>query len=111
MPYDFGDIMLVPFPFTNHEAVKKRPAVAVSGAAYNRAKPDIIIMAITSQFRPSPELGETWLADWGAAGLLKPSVVKPVFATIEQRLVIRRLGVLTALDRVAFKSAIATVIV
>lgn len=31
--------------------------------------------------------------------MLKPSVVKPVIATIEQALVIRRLGKLTAEDR------------
>lgn len=43
MPYEFGDIVLVPFPFTNHIASKKRPAVVVSNHAYNLAKPDIVI--------------------------------------------------------------------
>ena len=30
MPFEFGDIVLVPFPFTNQTTAKKRPAVAVS---------------------------------------------------------------------------------
>jgi mRNA interferase MazF len=30
MPYEFGDVVLVPFPFTNQLATKKRPAVVVS---------------------------------------------------------------------------------
>lgn len=49
-------------------------------------------MAITSQLRPSPSFGEVWLREWQAAGLLKPSAIKPVFATLEQSLVLRILG-------------------
>jgi hypothetical protein len=35
-------------------------------------------MAITSQMRASATFGEVVIDDWQAAGLLKPSVVKPV---------------------------------
>lgn len=107
MPFEFGDILLVPFPFTNQAASKKRPAVVVSSRAYNTAKPDVILMAVTSQLRASAILGEVWLKDWKAAGLLKPSAVKPVLATLEQSLVIRQLGALGAADREALRSAIA----
>jgi mRNA interferase MazF len=107
MPFDFGNVVLVPFPFTSQTASKKRPAVIVSGSAYNRAKPDIVVMAITSQFRPVQALGEAWLSDWQAAGLLKPSVVKPVFATLEQRLVLRTLGSLSAIDTAAVRKSIS----
>jgi len=48
MPYEFGDVVLAPFPFTHQAAIKQRPAVVVSGRAYNAVKPDVIIMAITS---------------------------------------------------------------
>ena len=89
MPYDFGDIVLVPFPFTDQTASKKRPAVVISTSAYNSVKPDLIIMAVTSQFRPVAAFGEVWLDRWQAAGLLKPSAVKPVIATLEQSLVTR----------------------
>jgi len=74
-PYQFGDVVLVPFPFTNQAASKKRPAVVVSNGRYNHAKPDVVVMAITSQFRPNPTLGEVWLTAWQAAGLLKPSAL------------------------------------
>ena len=67
-------------------------------------------MAITSQFRPSPALGEVWLRDWQAAGLLKPSAIKPVFATLEQALVIRQLGTLTATDQADLKNAITQIL-
>jgi mRNA interferase MazF len=87
-----------------------RPAVVVSGRAYNLARPDLIMMAITSQLRPTPSLGEVWLRQWQAAGLLKPSAVKPVLATLEQGLVIRKLGVLAAEDLDALRQSIGAVI-
>jgi mRNA interferase MazF len=36
---EFGDVILVPFPFTEQSASKKRPAVVISSAAYHRALP------------------------------------------------------------------------
>lgn len=33
--YKFGDVVLVPFPFTDQSASKKRPAVVVSSSAYH----------------------------------------------------------------------------
>jgi mRNA interferase MazF len=82
MPFEFGDVVLVPFPFTSQTASKKRPAVVVSSRSYNVAKPDVVLMAVTSQLRPVPGTGEVWVQDWKAAGLLKPSAIKPVFATL-----------------------------
>ena len=67
-------------------------------------------MAITSQIRASPAPGEVWIDQWRAANLLKPSAVKPVFATLEQRLVIRRLGTFATADQAALRSAINEVI-
>ena len=45
--FEFGDVVLVPFPFTDQSTSMKRPAVVVSSAAYNAERPDVIIMAVT----------------------------------------------------------------
>jgi len=82
----------------------------VSNRAYSSARPDLIVMAVTSQLRPNPGLGDTWIGHWQAAGLLKPSVVKPVFATLEQRLVLRRLGALDDDDKAALRTTISEII-
>jgi mRNA interferase MazF len=105
MPYEFGDVVLVPFPFTSHVASKKRPAV-VSNRRYNTVRPDVVVMAITGQLRASPGPGDVWVGQWQAAGLLKPSAVKPIFATLEQALVIRQLGQLGAGDQAALRKSI-----
>ena len=97
--YSFGNIVLVPFPFTDQSAVKKRPAVVVSSDAYNRKRPDIIIMAVTSQMRSAGYFGDIAVNQWQQAGLLKPSVIKPIVTTIEKSLVIKKLGQLHNEDR------------
>lgn len=67
-------------------------------------------MAITSQLRASAAFGEVWLTHWQDAGLLKPSAVKPVIATLEQTLIIRQLGTLAPDDANALRTAIVEII-
>jgi len=90
--YNFGEIVLVSFPFTDQTGAKKRPAVIVSSTAYNLARMDLVLMAVTSQVRKPIKSDEIEIVDWQKAGLLKPSVIKPVFTTIEKNLILRRLG-------------------
>jgi mRNA interferase MazF len=102
---EFGDVVLVPFPFTSQADFKRRAAIVFSNAACNHARPDVVVMAITSQLRPVAGPDEVWLAQRRVAGLLKPSYVKPVFATLEQHLGIRQLGILHAEDQAALRIA------
>jgi mRNA interferase MazF len=108
--YEFGDVVLIPFPFTDQTTTKKRPAVVVSSAVYHLNHPDIILMAITSQIKSSIAFGEVTLAQWEAAGLLKPSVIKPVFTTVEKNFVIKNLGQLSEEDQQALKKALQTIL-
>ena len=99
-----------PFPFTNQAAFKQRPAVVVSSRAYSTARPDVVIMPITSQIGSGSGVGEMTIREWQRASLLKPSAIKPVFATLEQRLIFRRLGILQAQDQTALRTVIAAVL-
>jgi mRNA interferase MazF len=108
--YSFGDIVLVPFPFTDQTAAKKRPAIVVSSDAYHRDRRDLIIMAVTSQARPGSAVGESAVEGWQAAGLLKPSVVKPVLATIDRDLILRKLGTLRDDDRRAVQRTLSAIL-
>jgi mRNA interferase MazF len=76
----FGDVVLVPFPFTDQSTAKKRPAVVVS------------------------------VEQWSAAGLLKASVIKPVFLTVTKELVLKRLGALEVKDETALRTALHQVL-
>ena len=94
--YKQGDILLVPFPFTDQSSSKQRPAVVLNGESYNRDHPDIILAPITSKVAITSD--EVALSDWQSAGLIKPSAVKPVLSTFETFLVRRQLGTLTSAD-------------
>ena len=108
--FSFGDIVLVPFPFTDQAGVKKRPAVVVSIASYNTSRRDIVIMAITSQVRTPLGYGEAMVGDWQAAGLIKASVLKPVFTTLEQGLVLRTIGHLSVADTKTLRGLLGDVV-
>lgn len=108
--YKFGDVVLVPFPFTDQTASKKRPAIVVSSAAYHKEHADIILIAVSSQISASPRAGEVTVVEWKKAGLLYPSMVKPVLTTVEKSLVLRTLGKLSSLDRGALEVALRSIL-
>ena len=108
--FSFGDVVLVPFPFTDQSGAKKRPAVVVSSHGYNASRRDIVIMAITSQVRTPLGFGEAMVGDCQGAGLVTESVLKPVFTTIALGLVIRVMGHLSAADIKTMREVVSDVI-
>ena len=50
------------------------------------------------------------MSQWQQAGLLRPSAIKPVFAALSQRLVIRQLGKLQPADMQALRTAMADIL-
>ena len=106
----YGDVVLVAFPFTNLQAIKKRPAVIISSLSYQQTKPDFILMAITSQLKKELSIGEYILQDWQYAGLLKPSMIKPLITTLEQNKIVRNMGQLSNTDRKMLDTIIHTIL-
>jgi mRNA-degrading endonuclease toxin of MazEF toxin-antitoxin module len=63
-------------PFTDQTGTKKRPAIVVSSDAYRRQRPDVVVMAVTSQLlRPAGAVGEVLITEWQKAGLPKASLI------------------------------------
>lgn len=93
-----GDIVLVPFPYSDPRGLKRRPACVVSADEYQRG-PDIIVAMVTSQgaSQHSPGLGDVVVADWQACGLRAPSTVRTGrLLVLEPRLIQSTLGQLSA---------------
>jgi mRNA interferase MazF len=108
--FEFGDVVLVPFPFADQTGTKKRPAVVASTKVYNDHRPDVVIFAITSQgVGEGAYYGDTEIHGWRAAGLLKASLIKPVLATVQKHLVLRKLGRLGDVDLNALRGLIVQV--
>ena len=90
-----GDIILVPFPFTDLSSVKQRPALVISSDALNAAGDDVLVAAITSQIGPKLAAEEFLIPsnDLAVCGLPKPSLVRVAkLAALHRQLVIKRIG-------------------
>jgi len=96
--YKAGDVVLIPFPFTDLTTFKQRPAVILSSGRFNRSGSDVVIVAITSH-PESSRVRHTYrltMAEQKAAGLPKPSIIKlGKIVTLDQRLIRKRIGTLS----------------
>lgn len=92
------DIVVVKFPFASSLKYKARPAVILSSSIYNNeSRNSLIILAISSQISTKLEM-EFEIMDWKFSGLLKPSIFKSSVATIDQDVVLTKLGELSHQD-------------
>jgi mRNA interferase MazF len=105
--FDPGDVVLVRFPFTDLETAKKRPALVVSPRGFQDSHGDLVVLALTSQDQNDDKLR---LASWKASGLLKPTWIKPLVATIASVIVDRRLGRIDAADHGSVRTALDALI-
>lgn len=105
MTYKPWNIVLVPFPFTNLSTNKKRPALIVSPANYNKGY-DAIIMFVTSNLSAIERPGDYELQEWQEAGLPKPSMTRMKLATVDKNIIIKKIARLTDKDRKAIQKII-----
>ena len=99
---DAGDVAVVPFPFTDLALAKPRPALVLSGKAANEASGNSVFAMITTAARSHwPQ--DVPLIDAAAAGLSEASIVRVKLFTLDNRLVSRKIGALSARDRQAVR--------
>ena len=101
-----GDVVLIPFPFTDLTATKTRPAVVVSSLLYHEIRSELLLAYVSSQVIKANSQIDHKLIDWAAAGLLKPSFVRPKLAAIEPSLIVYRVGHLSTDDLLAIDACL-----
>lgn len=98
MTFDVFDVVRVPFPFTDRNATKNRPALVLSAtAAFNTPAGHSVMVMITSSHHARWPL-DCDIGDIKAAGLPSPSIVRFKLFTLDHRLVRGRLGRLSTAD-------------
>ena len=108
--YRLGDVILVDIAFSGAVGYKRRPAVVISTVAFNSAGIKLIVAAVTNNLSPPFRPGDTLLQDWKAAGLLKPSAVRGVLATVDKSDVVRKLGAISVVDLASVDQGIAEIL-
>lgn len=111
MIFERYDVVVVPFPFTDKSASKRRPAVVLSDAtALNRPSGHAVMAMVTSA------TDHAWphdvpITDLAVAGLTVPCALRFKLFTLDTRLVIRKAGALGAKDRKAVASALRAILI
>lgn len=84
-----GDIVVIPFPFSDLSASKKRPALVLADLEEN----DIILCQITSQHKKDQFAMPIGEEDFTEGALIKLSYIRPnkIF-TADKRIIIRKVA-------------------
>ena len=97
-----SDVILIRYPFSNLTNAKIRPAVVVNAPHISQ---DVIIVPLTSRVM-GLLAGEFILQHWQQSGLNVPSAVKRGLYTVEERLIVKTVGQLTAIDEQALETSL-----
>jgi mRNA interferase MazF len=102
-----GDIVVVPFPFSNLSSIKRRPALVL----ISLPGPDIILCQITSKPRMDDYSIELNTVDYSQGGLDRVSYVRVdrIF-TAEKSIVLRKAGNLKPDKLTKIRKAIITLL-
>ena len=103
---DRWDVVVVPFPFSDKAAEKRRPALVLSSADFNSAGHTVLSMITTRGHLPWP--GDCNLEDHEDAGLPVPCLVRLKLFTLDNRVILRRVGRLSDRDREKVESSLST---
>lgn len=105
------DIVVVPFPYADRLAEKRRPALVVSAPALQKRFGLVWLMMITSADNPAWDC-DVAISDLKQAGLPAPSVVRPAkVATVDAARILRRVGKLGGKDAKKVKEVLRSLIV
>ena len=103
-------VVTVPFPFTDRANTKRRPALVLSSApVFNNVIGHSVMAMITSAKNSAWPL-DVEIRDSKQAGLPSPSLVRMKLFTIDHRLVVASLGVLSERDSAAVIDSIQKLI-
>lgn len=93
------DVVLVPFPYTERNHTKVRPALIVSTDTLSTKTGKYFLVMITSA-QHARAYGDVLISDLQLAGLPAESIVRPSkIATFEEGSFVRRIGTVTVKDR------------
>ncbi len=103
--YQFGDVLIINFPFSHGRASKRRPAIVIKDTNDN----DILIAKVTSQYYETEF--DVPVIDWQNAILLSPSVIRVhKIQTVHSSLIFGQIGRLTNRDLKEVKHVFANLL-
>lgn len=103
-------VVRVPFPFTDRNAAKNRPALVLSDATSFNTPAGHSVMAMITSRNNAPWPLDCPIGDLNAAGLPAPSMVRFKLFTLDHRLVRGELGRLATADAKSVQSCMTVLL-
>jgi mRNA interferase MazF len=103
-----GDVVVVPFPFVDVAAQKRRPAIVLSRRAFNDASGHSVCAMVTTAGRTAWS-SDIAITDLSSAGLRRACVVRFKLFTLPNAVILRRAGALAETDRAGVFAAAQTI--
>lgn len=108
-PLSKWDIVVVPFPYSDRLAEKRRPALIIS-KPWIAEDHGLLWVAMITSLQNGSWASDIEIKTMGVTGLPAPSVIRPVkIATIEAGRVLRKIGRLAPRERKLVTSAFAKI--
>ena len=104
--FEAFDVVVVPFPFTDKAAMKRRPALVLFAPAFNVPTGHSVLAMITSAENVAWPL-DTPIKDLNEAGLTSASIVRMKLFTLDEQLFLRKAGRLHKADQKAVRFSLA----
>jgi mRNA interferase MazF len=95
---DVGDVVVVPFPFVDIAAEKRRPSLILSRRLFNQSSGHSICAMITTASR-TRWTSDIAISDLANAGLQRPCVVRWKLFTLPNEIILKCVGQLSESDR------------
>lgn len=106
---DPGDVVVVPFPFVDVVAEKRRPSLILSQRHFNRESGHSICAMITTATR-TRWTSDIAISDLTTAGLRRPCVIRWKLFTLPNEIILKRAGKLCELDCNSVAAAARTIV-
>ena len=106
MTFKAFDVVVVPFPFTDREATKRRPALVISNVLFNQQHNQLVLAMITTT------TDKVWFSDvslmhWQEVGLKVACHFRLKLFTLDQNLVLKTVGRLSSQDIKSVQTVLA----
>ena len=102
-------VVVIPFPFSERPGAKRRPALVISKKRFNAKGHSILAMITTASHSPWP--GDVKIEELEPVGLRVPCLIRLKLFTLDNRLVLEKIGQLARRDQVRTSSSLHRVLV
>lgn len=97
MTFKAFEVVAVPFPFTDRDTTKRRPALVISNKSFNQRHNQLVLAMITTT-TDNVWASDVALTNWQTAGLKVACHFRLKLFTLDQNLVLKTIGRLSSKD-------------